>query len=82
MKSVFTIAFAVAMFNFATLPAEAIQGCTVSYSQGTVAVLPPVCALPETKVNHPKWYRDGGYCDGGAYATASGPSHLTCPKGP
>jgi hypothetical protein len=81
MKFVLAAAATIALFSVATLPAEAISFCSTSTTQADSTPLPPQCALPETKVNHPKWYREGGYCAGAAGAASQATvSHSQCFK--
>ena len=34
----------------------------VTLAADNSAAIPSQCSLPETKTDHPDWYREGGYC--------------------
>ena len=67
MKYVLGLAATLALFGAATLPALAGQSlCVITTNHVTNSILPPICLVSDSKENHPDWYRDGGYCAGGA----------------
>ena len=55
------------VFSAATLPAQAIVVCNVTSTNHVDPKLSPQCLPPKTKIKHPKWYRDGGFCAGGGH---------------
>lgn len=67
MKTIIVAALVVvAALSIAAAPAVAFGWATT----------PPICAKDSTKVAHPTWYRDGGYCTA---PFSAGPSSGTKP---
>ena len=78
MKHLLAIGGLVALFGAAS-PAFAICPTDV-FHPDVDASLPAVCKLAATKDAHPEWYRDGGYCTGGAQVSqdVTGFGHYAC----
>jgi hypothetical protein len=56
MRNILMAAAAAAALLVATTPAA------VTLAADNSAAIPLQCSLPETKTDHPDWFRKGGYC--------------------
>ncbi len=82
MKHILAIAAGAVLLGAATMPSLATPPaptCTETSSHRSDASVPSICAVADTKDNHPTWYRDGGYCNGGTATTnVTATSNQTC----